>query len=494
MLLLLGLFFESTSAVSQSFNNPFAFVKKTYVIDNTIDLQGQAVTIPSGSVVVFKKKGMIKNGTLEGEGTIVKAGKHQIFDQVVLKGNFSANMAYSEWFDIVGDCVLDESNKYVSGTNNLQAFRNLFRFDNVSIKKGIYLIAGGVLSCRSNQVIDGNGATLKFLTKNFCINVDGTETQPISNISINNITIVGCKQEYDEKTEWWHGINIGYANNVVVENVECCQCRGDGFYIGTRITGVKNNRIPEDITLNHVRASHNYRNGLSITRGVNISILSSKFCYTSGVLPETGLDIEPNSFMIDNDSLIIGEVENIKVSNCTFCDNNKEGFLIANQLATIPSRRNVKGVQVNNCLFEDDDITITGCEDCRMENLVLNNSKVVINGESIIKNLTLSNFKMIENEKDNKKTAIDIVNNTDWPVRHNIVISKMKISGYGGAAINIGKGYLLYGKKFDGISIYGCEIEKCGDGIKIGEYSTKKLKLYDNKIDGKQISSLSAEL
>ena len=476
-------------------NNPFSVLKKTYTIKSTIDLKGQTVTIPSGSTVVFKKKGQIINGTIKGENAAVKADKHQIFDRVVLSGTFSAKMAYSEWFGAKDDCVLDENNKYVSGTNNLQAFRNLFCFDNVSIKRGCYLIEGGSLGCRNDQVINGGEASLKFLTKNICINIDGTEISPVRNVIIRCLNIIGCKDEYDNKTEWWHGINIGYVCNVKIERVTCDHCRGDGFYVGTRINKTQDKRIPECVFFNHVRASHNYRNGLSITRARNVKITNSEFCFTSGTLPKTGLDIEPNGVKVEKDSLIIGEVENIAISKCRFYGNENEGLLIANQRSINPSMRIIECIQVTDCVFDDDDITITGCADSKFDKLELINSVVKINGESLIRNLTLSNFRMVNTEAVNDKIAIELeyYRSKDWPVRSNIVLSDMMIEGYGGGAISVGQGNLITYKKFDGLSISGCIIRNCGKGIELGK-SIKNLQFYNNKVDGNSVIPESVQL
>lgn len=495
VVLILSFFCIKTNAEGMSNNNPFAIASKTYIINRIIDLNNQTVTIPAGSVVVFKNKGQIKNGTIEGDGAYIKAGRHLIFNQVLLKGCFSAKTAYSEWFDIQDDCVLDERNRVVSGTNNLQAFKNLLLFDNVSIKKGYYLVEGGVLSCRSNQVINGNNAILKFLTKKNCFSIDGSDAIPVTNVKIKNLKIVGCKQDYGDMTEWWHGVYVGFSKDVLIENVICDQCRGDGFYIGTRINRMKDVRIPINITLKKVKALNSHRNGLSITRAINVKVFDSEFGFTSGTLPETGIDIEPNKVIKDNEVINVGELENISISNCKFYGNGNEGFLIANQISTKPTIRIIKNVQVSDCSFDDDDITLTGCEDCTLERLFMHNSKVRVNGESIIKNLTLTGFRMVETEEGNDETAIDLqyYRSIDWPVRSNIVISDMKIDGYGGAAIFVGQGNLITYKKFDGLTISGCTIQNCGEGIKIGR-SVKNLRFYNNKIDGKPISSESLML
>lgn len=470
--------------------NPFNEPNKTYIINKIIDLRGQTIRIPSGCSLLFKKTGIIQNGILEGDNTQVTAPKHLIFSKVILKGTFSAERAYSEWFDITDDCILDDNKKIISGTDNLQPFRNLFLFNNVSIKKGCYMLEGS-LGCKSHQVINGNNATLKFLTKNFCINIDGLETIPITDVIIKDLTVVGCKQEFNDKTEWWHGINIGYSKNVKVENVICDRCRGDGFYIGTRINKEKDERIPQNITLNGIKATNNHRNGLSITRAIGASINNSIFCNTVGTLPETGIDIEPNKNLVNKDDLNIGEIENVKISKCRFWGNGNEGFLIANQLSKKPSIRIVKNILVTDCVFEDDDITLTGCADCKLERLSLLNSIVRVSGESVIRNLVLSKFTMIETEEGNNKNAIDFVYYKRWPVRSNIELNNISIEGYGGTAINFGSGLPLSESKFDNLTIKGCKITNCGKGVEIGN-NTKNLKLMDNKVDGKLMSFFSA--
>lgn len=476
-----------------NFYNPFSEQNKTYVISKTIDLNGQTIRIPSGCSLDFKKSGKIQNGTVEGDNTKITACKHLIFSNVVLKGTFSAERAYSEWFNIIDDCVLDDNNRFISGTDNLQAFRNLFLFNNVSIKKGCYLLEGA-LGCKSHQEINGNNATLKFLTKNLCIAIDGTESLPVTDVVIKNLTIVGCKQEYNDQTEWWHGVNIGYAKNVKIDRVTCDHCRGDGFYVGTRISKTPDNRVPENITLIQTNASNNYRNGLSITRAKKMEVVNSEFCYTSGTLPETGLDIEPNGLKTESDSLIIGEVENITIDNCRFFGNAKEGLLIANQRSLKPSMRIIENVLVTDCIFDDDDITITGCADSKFEKLFLKNSVVKVNGESLIRNLTLSNFNMEETEANNAKIAIDLAyyRNKDWPVRSNIVISNMKIEGYGGGAIKVGQGDIVTYKKYDGLSISKCKVLNCGKGFSIGK-SVNNLQFKDNKVDGKDVKVENTE-
>ena len=101
---------------------------------------------------------------------------------------------------------------------------------------------------------------------------------------------------------------------------------------------------------------------------------------------------------------------------------------------------------------------------------------------------------MEETEANNAKIAIDLAyyRNKDWPVRSNIVISNMKIEGYGGGAIKVGQGDIVTYKKYDGLSISKCKVLNCGKGFSIGK-SVKNLQFKDNKVDGKDVNVENTE-
>ena len=65
----------------------------------------QNVVIPEGAVLCFVDSGRIENGTLIGNGTKVMAQQNVVFsDNILLKGSWKADTAYSIWFDFKSDC------------------------------------------------------------------------------------------------------------------------------------------------------------------------------------------------------------------------------------------------------------------------------------------------------------------------------------------------------------------------------------------------------
>lgn len=66
-----------------------------YLINERIDLNGVTVILPSNSTLKFKRKGLLTNGTLHGNGTQL-SGKPR-FDGVRLKGKYATQEFYASW-------------------------------------------------------------------------------------------------------------------------------------------------------------------------------------------------------------------------------------------------------------------------------------------------------------------------------------------------------------------------------------------------------------
>ncbi len=108
--------------------------------------------------------------------------------------------------------------------------------------------------------------------------------------------------------EWGMGLAINNSDHVVVEGVVAKECWGDGFYITDQSTNV---------TLCHVTADHNRRQGLSVTSVDGLVVRNSTFKNTTGTEPECGIDFEPNDGQTINNALVTG---------CTLTDNAGSGF------------------------------------------------------------------------------------------------------------------------------------------------------------------------
>lgn len=453
---------------------------KTYLVDKAIDLKGKTLSLSKTDVLIFENNGQLTNGIVIGDNAYVKAPHRVVFRDVVLKGEFKSEIAYSEWFGVKADCVLNNKNILVSGTDNTQALAYLFLFDNVEIAHGQYMVRGE-LKCRSNQRINGNGAIIKCLNKGACLCVDGKSSTPVSNVVIRNITIIGGKNDYDDKTEFWDGIDIGYAKNVLIENVNAEYCRGDGFYIGTGIGTKKDNRIPKDIRLQNVKAYHNHRQGLSITRAKGVLIKNSEFCYTEGTPPQRGIDIEPNCRKCEDGSWNIGICDDIEIDSCIFRGNAVAGIVLFKVPDVVNQNKFIiKNITIKNSLFEDDDIYIEGGKNIKLENLTLQNSVIGVVEKSAVKNLTISHITMQESRWINGRNAIELDYAKNGAVKKNIQINNVNIRGYGGAGIIVKSGDkddVQYNK----VVISNCTISNCGKGIVTGN-NVKNLKDINNKV------------
>ena len=455
-----------TFLLSLQFFCVFGEGTNSIVIKSPKDLGGKEYSLPKGATLIFKKSGCLKNGTVIGEDIrVIASEKRQIFSGIVLNGSFTAKTAYSKWFGLVGDCVIDEEKKYVSGTNNGLAFRNMLLFDNISIAPGQYMVKS-ILYCRSNQVINGNGSTIKFLNNCPCLQIGKEGTELVENVTIKNLHIIGSKADNETKTEYWHGVFVEHSKNVEIDNVFSEYCRGDGFYIGTRLG--KNSRVPQNIVIKNSKAYYNHRQGLSITRAISVTVDNCEFCYTSGTRPAAGLDIEPNYKELENGELIVAECDDITISGCKFKGNCNEGLLLANHISYKPEIRNVKNLRVVDCDFYDDDISITGCVDSKFDSVRMVDSRVVMTGRAIIRNLTLSNFELENTKPQDTNNAITIEYNEHWHLRNDIILDKISAKGYNGAGIKIEKGLPLRAKKFDGVTIKNCTITDCTYGIETG--------------------------
>ena len=224
---------------------------------------------------------------------------------------------------------------------------------------------------RDNQVIDGCNACIKgsFINRYagvLSINADG--------VVVRNLTIIGVRDESNEKTQWAHGVVVEGASNVVLEKVICCKCRGDGFNITE--TNLPGGLIwPKDITMINCRAEANHRNGLSITGGHLIRVLNSSFTSTIGQDPEAGIDIEPNVYQTGN-TIKTSECTDIIIRNCYFSDNFKTGLVMqapvdCERINSFP----VRNITVEDCSFFRNSISLW-----RLSNIVLRGCDIQTEG------------------------------------------------------------------------------------------------------------------
>ncbi len=202
----------------------------------------------------------------------------------------------------------------------------------VLIPSGTYLINtfNNRLFLKSNMTFRmASGALLKAIT------TDSPNYSLLRAENISNVNIIGGKLQGDRYShqgtsgEWGHGVHIVGVNNVVVENMISADMWGDGFYIGKNSTKV---------TACSITADNNRRQGMSITDADGVVVKNSVFKNSNGVLPEAGIQIEPNQ----NET-----VNNVKILNSQALNNKGYGIKL-----TIPnaylSGSLIKGVTLDH--------------------------------------------------------------------------------------------------------------------------------------------------
>lgn len=345
----------------------------TIVIRTTVDLKGESVKIPKNCTLVFKRRGRIANGTLIGNETSVKCVDKRVhfLNSLTLEGDWCSEVAYSEWFDAIPDCKLSSDGGLLSGSNNYRSLQNLFRFNNVVVKKGYYYIKGNLKTERNDQIIDGRNACIK---GDFINRYSGVLSINADSVTVRNLTIIGVRDESNEKTQWAHGVVVERASDITLENVNCRNCRGDGFNITE--TNLPRGLIwPERIILNNCKAENNYRNGLSITGGHSVEIRNSSFSSTIGQDPQAGIDIEPNVYKKGN-TIVTSECSDIVIKNCSFSANYRTGLIMqapvdCEEINTFP----VRDIRVEGCVFQRNSISLW-----RLMNVAINGCNVQTKG------------------------------------------------------------------------------------------------------------------
>jgi hypothetical protein len=132
----------------------------------------------------------------------------------------------------------------------------------------------------------------------------------------NGGAIVMNRAEYTSG-ERRHGVLIQGSAGVRIYDLISSGSGGDGFYIGASA----GRPFSEDVELHRCVADGNRRNGLSVVSAKNALIDGGEFRGTSGTLPESGIDVEPNG---PSDGM-----ENIRIRGVLTSHNHGGGITVA---------------------------------------------------------------------------------------------------------------------------------------------------------------------
>jgi len=148
-----------------------------------------------------------------------------------------------------------------------------------------------------------------------------------------------------------HCIDISGSRNVVIENLNCNDSGGDGFYVG-EYEVFNESPFCQNIVLRNCAADNNRRQGLSVISVDGLLVENCRFTNTKGTAPESGVDLEPNRQS--------QPLRNIRFVGCVSENNAGQGFLTVfhntkSQSPTVDitfqnclTRGNLYGYVVNN--------------------------------------------------------------------------------------------------------------------------------------------------
>ena len=269
---------------------------RVLTIRDTIDLVNKKCILPEGITLKFKG-GFIKNGTLEGNKTMLNSSK-ACFGRVRILGSWNVPIISTSLFQDLS---------YENALKDVVALSDSHVMNKIIVDPGDYFVSayknGDVcISIKSNTdfLLKGIIRLMPNDYRNYyIIQVEG------SNISVRGTgTIIGDKHTHKGNSgEWGMGINLDGAHNVTISGLSIQNCWGDCIYIGNNSTNV----LIKDCKLDHGR-----RQGISVSSVDGLVVRNCIITNVSGTAPEYGIDIEPNK----NENIDHVKIEKVIIDNC----------------------------------------------------------------------------------------------------------------------------------------------------------------------------------
>ena len=290
---------EDTVSYLQVLGEP---VQGLMVVKDDIDLKNRRCCLPKDVTLRFQG-GVIKNGTLVGDGTRIE-NCGICFDRVRILGTWDVPEISTSMFK---DLDYDNSLKDVVALASPK-IKNRIVIDDGDYQVSAQRAGDVCLPLGGNTGLVING--IIHLTPNdypgcYVIQAIGEK------ITIHgNGTIIGDKHTHTGDTgEWGMGISLRNAHYVTINGLTIKDCWGDCIYIDDESTDVK----IENCTLDHGR-----RQGISVVYADGVTIRDCTITNVSGTNPEYAIDVEPDA----KKSVDHVTIENVTVRDC------KGGFVV----------------------------------------------------------------------------------------------------------------------------------------------------------------------
>jgi len=313
-------------------------------IRQDVNLEGKRCNLPKDITLSFEG-GVIKNGTLVGDGT--KIDSHgPCFDRVRILGSWNVPEVSTRMFK---DLDYDNSLK------DVVALASPEMKNRIVIEEGDYQVtatrSGDVcLLVGSNTEFVVNG-TIRMAPNGF----DGCDIIRVwgNQITITGIgTIVGDKHTHTGSTgEWGMGIDVIEAHGVTISGLTIKDCWGDCIYVGEE---------SKNVLITDCRLDHGRRQGISITAADSVTIRNCTITNVGGTAPEYAIDVEPNG----GEEVDHVTIEDVTVEDC------RGGFLVYGRA----SDARVGTVTIRNCNVSADYKITIAADKC--DTLIVQNSDI----------------------------------------------------------------------------------------------------------------------
>lgn len=182
----------------------------------------------------------------------------------------------------------------------------------------------------------------------------------VNDVEISGGQVIGERAQHQGTTgEWGHCVMVRGCKRVTVRDMRMADAWGDGLSIGAAdgTTTV----LSEDVVVANVVCSGNRRQGLTIGRSRNVSVYDSQFCYTGGIKPSCGINIEP-------DLVGTSVTDGVLIQNCWIHHNASNGIQVY---------KSVRNVTVQACRIEHNDgygvLALTAVNGAILNNELLHN-------------------------------------------------------------------------------------------------------------------------
>lgn len=355
-----------------------------YKIRYDFDLNGATINLPANSVLQFVG-GSIKNGTLNGNNTVIEADSNAvIFDSVVIEGTWNVEHIYDSWF------AFNTSPSYISN----QIITNILALSNDNVYNTIHFDADRTYyfelpyKGRANLGDDVRPDYWKLFTDDYAflrifIGVTSNTHLIFNNIlqmvptnqgaysvfyiaNKSNIEISGkgsingdaLNHKYTDPfagTEYYGEFGFIFdfksCDNIVVKDVTIGYAFGDNILFSNTVqdnNGVKTVGLPtNNVIVNNAKILFARRNGIALG-GNNYSISDVYFegngsDTIKGTAPKAAIDFE-NDFLEEPSSIS----NNITMTSCKFKDNK---FDVSSFIYPSIATDITNSVTITNCNF-----------------------------------------------------------------------------------------------------------------------------------------------